>query len=308
MTTIYTSSFVSGSELTPEGFPDQLVEHAGRLEQIAEEYRKLAKYIQEKNVKIIDAKGLPHGGSFEVDEIDTGRLKQAGFVTDFADNPEDKEPPFYIDTELDAVLEEERLEFGEDSYYDDYEGDSYDDDEISEEQRTARMFGTDYSDDLDPDFESEVDFGEELSAKSSTFKLHELLSQDEDEDEDSILGTIEIAVTHIDEDRFAFHIVIPDIGPKYRHISFDREKSYFKYKMEGSSEWQYETLESVYRSTRTASALLSNIVGLTQDSKELSAALEFVDRDLRLLQNLIREDYAIEDNDRGVPRQVDDDQ
>lgn len=298
MTTIYTSSFVGGSELTPEGFPEQLVEHAEKLEQIAEQYRQLSKYIQDKNIQIIDAKGLPHGGSFEVDDIDTGRLKQAGFVVDFADNPEDREPPFYIDTELDAVLEEERLEFGEDSYLD-YDG------EISEEHETARGFGTNYLDEFEPDFETDVDFGGE--PRSDVFKLHELLHPDDEDDEDSALGMIEIAVTHIDEDKFAFHIVIPDIGPRYRHITFDREKSYFKYKAEGNSEWQYETLESVYRSTRTASALLSNIVGLTQDTKELSAALEFVDRDLRLLQSLIREDYAIDDNDKGIPRQVDDD-
>jgi hypothetical protein len=123
-----------------------------------------------------------------------------------------------------------------------------------------------------------------------------LVNEDPPED-DSILGTVQVGVEPIDDERAYFHIIVPDVGPEFRQISFDREKCRFKYKCEGCPKWHYVTLESVYRSSRTASALISNVIGLTQHEQDVSTALEAVDRDLRLLQNLIREDYAISDDE-----------
>lgn len=287
MSNIYTSSFIDGPELNSKNLLQSFEEYASKLEEMAKSYKKIVKLIRTKKIKILEAQGYPHGGFFRVDDIDTNRLKQAGAVTDFSDElekKEDQKPVFYIDTEFEEVMEELHDESCEMHPH-------------KMEIQETEMF----SSILEPDFEIpevfEVEINEDpFTEKDTCFSLKEVFSSFE-EDEDIKVGQVGIEIEQIDETKFNFNLTIADLNKNPTLVQFDRERCVFKYQCGACDSWHYETLESVYRSLKTANALFSNLMVMAKDCKELLAAFDFVDHDLRLLQALLRFDYALEDEE-----------
>ena len=122
-------------------------------------------------------------------------------------------------------------------------------------------------------------------------------NHDEEDEDDDKIGQVGIEIEQIDETKFNFNLTIADLNKNPTLVQFDRERCVFKYQCGACDSWHYESLESVYRSLKTANALFSNLMVMTRDCKELLAAFDFVDHDLRLLQALLRFDYALEDDE-----------
>ena len=238
-------------------------------------YRQIVSFIKDKTIKIENVRGFAHACQFEVDEIDAARLKVANLVVDFSDGSPEDNPTFYIDPELDTILDETIDSISEALY-----------EELG--------------------IPSEVTSNPEEIFKEQSSHLHlsDLLERhddDDDDDENRLVGSIEIDIKKIGEDKFSFDLSIPDLGMQPQNVQFDRESSDVKFKCSSCDEWHQEPLQSVYNSLITATALMSNIVEMTQGTKEFSTALEMIEHDLRLLQELIKFDYALED-----PRDDDD--
>jgi len=304
---IYTNSYIHSKELNTNNFVEAFEEYAKRLEDVANSYRKLVTYVKTKKIKITEAKGYANGGHFSVDEIDTARLKQEGIVIDFADSPALTEnPTFYIDTNLDAVLKDtldelEGLDENTSYSYKDFEEDLEDieEDDTSEltEEEHAALFK--FIDDNDFGIENlDIELDEPFPERTSSFNLAEILKKTPDfEDPLFAPGNIIIDVRKIDEDKYSFNLAMADLCSHPKKVNYIREKSLFEYECGDCDATHYESLDSIYTSLRTANAILSNLIEMTRDSRELSTALEFVDSDLRLLQWLLRFDYALEDID-----------
>jgi len=78
-------------------------------------------------------------------------------------------------------------------------------------------------------------------------------------------------------------------------------KNLFKYKCDTCNAWHFESLKSVYRSLKTTSALLSNLIVIAEENhKEFSIALDYINNDLHLLQSLLELDYAIDDDPKEM--------
>ena len=275
MSNIYVSSFVDGPELDSENLIESFEDYALKLEEVAQDYRNLVDYIKSKDIKILEAHGFSHGGFFKVDDIDTNRLKQAGFVIDYADGePEDdKKAVFYIDEEFEEAMEELT-------------------DELDE-------MGPPLFDMLEPDFEEDEDDEEDefiFGEKTKCFSLKEAFESFDDQDNPRI-GKVGVEIEKYDNAKFNFNFILTDINKNPSLVQFDREECVFKYKCGSCDAWHLESLDAVYKSLKTANALLSNLMVMAGDCKELFAGFDFVDHDLRLLQALLRFDYAMDDGD-----------
>jgi hypothetical protein len=305
---IYTNSYIHSEEINPENFIQVFETYADKLEEMAKDYRNLTKIVKTKNIKIIDAHGFAHGGHFSVDEIDTGRLKKEGVVIDYAEQPSEDNAVFYVDTELDSVLEDaiEQLE----EFDPDFEEmtDSIMDKIFNEEDRSLteeeEALIHDIIDEDNFDIEQiDIDFDEIFPERSSHFNLSEKIGNFSDDNFSP--GNMIIEVKKIDEDRFTFNLTMADLGDSPTKINYMRDKSIFEYECNDCDATHFESLDSIYRSLKTANAILSNLIEMTKDFRELSAALEFIDSDLRLLQWLLRLDYALEDNPDEDPEDLD---
>lgn len=303
---IYTNSYIHSKELNTNNFVEAFEEYANRLEDVAKSYRKLVTYVKTKKIKITEAQGYANGGHFSVDEIDTARLKQEGIVIDFADSPEITEnPTFYIDTNLDAVLEDtldELDELDENTSYShkDFEEDlEEEDDELTEDEHAALFKFINDNESFGIE-ELDIELDEIFPERTTSFNLAEILKNTDFEDpEDSVFapGNIIIDVKKIDDDKYSFNLAMADLNSHPKKVNYIREKSLFEYECGDCDATHFESLASIYTSLRTANAILSNLIEMTRDSRELSTALEFVDSDLRLLQWLLRFDYALENDD-----------
>jgi len=297
MSNIYASSFIDGPELNPENLLESFENYAANLEEMATKYKKLVKFIRTKKIKILEAHGHSHGGFFQVDEIDTNRLKKAGFVIDFADELEDDDnmPTFYVDSELEEemkdIAEELEAEF-------EFEADESDEEihphkaEIEETELFAGI--------LEPDFEIpkifEMEIKGKLEDKDTYFSLKDVIAAFK-EDDDLKAGQIGVEIKNVDGVKFDFNLSIADLNRNPTHVQFDREECVFKYQCGSCDSWHFESLASVYKSLKTANALFSNLMVMTKSCKEVLVAFDFVDHDLRLLQSLLRFDYALDDDD-----------
>lgn len=306
---IYTNSYIHSKELNPDNFVEACEEYANKLEDVVKSYRNLVTYVKTKKIKITEAEGYAHGGHFSVDEIDTERLKKEGIVIDFGDKPDlEENPTFYIDTELDIVLEEsmekldsmkimEKLDppysykdFLED---DDEDLDTYD---LTEEEETALFQFIDEDSEFGIE-QLEIDIDDIFPEETTTFNLAEKLKVPDLEDPLFVPGNMVIDVKKIDTDKYAFNLAMADLSDNPKEVNYIREKSLFEYNCGECSNTHYESLDSIYTSLKTANAIFSNLIEMTRDSRELSTALEFIDSDLRLLQWLLKLDYALEDHD-----------
>ena len=289
---IYTNSYIHTEDITPENFVDVFESYANRLEDMAKNYRSLVKCVKSKNIKIVEAQGTAHGGHFSVDEIDTQRLKSEGLVIDFAEQPAAENPVFYIDSVLDEVLDDTLEKLAEfdpdfekmadnilDTIFIDEDEELEDDEEIKQ---------------IDIDFADIDDEHEEFPDGHTHFNLSEKIS---DFGDDSFApGDMVIDVKKIGDNQYTFNLTMADLGESPTNVNYMRDKEIFEFECGECDATHFESLDSVYRSLKTANAVFSNLVEMTKDFRELSAALEFIDSDLRLLQWLIKFDYALEDD------------
>jgi hypothetical protein len=310
---IYTSSYIDSEELNPDNFVEAFERYANKLEDVVKSYRTLVTYVKTKKIKIFEAEGYAHGGHFSVDDIDTARLKKEGIVIDFGDKPDLVEnPTFYIDKNLDAVLEDtleklDKLEIDEEpkslSYKDfsevldeddedeDFNSEDYD---LTEEEESA-LFKFVEDDDIFGIEKIDIELDEIFPEKTTTFNLAEKLKMPDTDDPLFVPGNMIIDVHKLDTDKYAFNLAMADLNEHPKHVNYIREKSLFEYNCGECSNTHFETLDSIYTSLKTANAILSNLIEMSRDSRELSTALEFIDSDLRLLQWLLKLDYALED-------------
>lgn len=285
MAEIYTNFAFDSFELKPENFVENLEAYAKRLEAKAKEFKTFAKFIKTKKVKILETKGFAYSGSFCVDDIDTARLEKAGLVIDLnKDLPDEllstnETPTFYIDAELDEVLD--------------------------------KLDKADLILDKETQFNIANIEEDEIEEQSSLLNLVELLKdvevpeKTEDEDDDFSPGTLVVDVKQVGEHQYSFNLTVADLNNDPVEVKFNREKGIFEYKCGTCDDTHTETIASVFRSLKTTNALLSNLIAMIQDPKELAVALEFIDHDLRLLQHLVAFDYALSDNE-GVVKEDDD--
>jgi hypothetical protein len=297
---IYTNSYIHSDEINPENFVEVLETYADQLEKVAKDYRDLVVYVKTKKIKIVDAHGFPHGGHFSVDDIDTGRLKKEGIVTDYAEQPLAENVCFYIDSELDGVLESAIPQLEE--FDPDFEDMTdaviskiFDSDDGLTEEEEALIEDMINEDDFDLEHLEQIDieFDEIFPESHSSFNLGEKIA--DFGGETFAPGNMIIEVRKIDESKFTFNLTMADLAEDPLDIDYIREKSTFTYGCGQCDEIHYESLDSAYQSLKTATAIISNLVEMTRDFRELSAALEFIDADLRLLQWLLRLDYALTD-------------
>lgn len=271
MPTIYANSFIHSDELNPDNMLEVFLEHATKLEETAAIYRQMVDALKNKNIKVHQAKGFSHAAQFEVDEIDAARLKKDGLIIDYSQGATSINPTFYIDPELDSVLEE-NLE--------------------TASELLMRELGppSDPTPDADEAEEEDAPFKEQ----STHLHLSDLL-EPPGEQQDHIVGSIEIDIKKVDEDKFAFDLTVPDLGLQPKNVQFERNTGEIKFKCMSCDEWHHEPLQAIFNSLITATALLSNFVEMSQGTKEFSTALEMIEHDMRLLQELIKFDYALED-------------
>jgi hypothetical protein len=310
---IYTNPFITSVELSPENFEEAFEEYASRLEEVAQTYRNLVKYVKTKKIKITEAVGSAHGGHFTVDDIDTERLKKDGFVIDYAEEPTAENPIFYVDAELDAELEKSREKlksfsasdfFDDDDSYEDYdnydESYSYEDEDeledLTEEEREAIQALIENEDFDIAQIDIIID-DDPPTEKAQKFNLGKHLVEEVSPEPSFTPGDMIIEFEQIDESRYSFNLIIADLNEQFPKVNYIREKSLFEYDCGDCDTKHLQTLDSCFRSLKSANAILSHLIAMTQESKELSTALEFIDTDLRLLQWLLKCDYALNDGE-----------
>jgi hypothetical protein len=300
---IYTNSYIDSEEITPTNFTEVIEDYADKLVEMAGDYRKLAKTIKKKNIKIVEAEGFAHGGCFRVDDIDTERLKKEGIVIDFAEKPSAENAVFYIDSELEQVIEEsiEKLaEFDPDfeemadtimgRIYEEDEEDDFDEDHV---YTAADFFGP--VEDEDDAKQVNIDIKDLFPEEGEyvEFNLADKLIGS-DGDQDFCPGDMAIEIKNVAEDAFVFNLKMADLGEPPNEVKYGRKEGIFEYKCSECDAPHFTNIDSVYRSLKIACSILSNMAEMT-DYKELGEAINYIDVNLRLLQWLVALDYAIDD-------------
>ena len=171
----------------------------------------------------------------------------------------------------------------------------FEDYDLTEEEESALFKFIDEEDSFGIE-EIDIDLDEIFPEETNTFNLAEKLKMPDFEDPLFMPGNMIIDVKKIDKDKYSFNLAMADLNDHPKHVNYIREKSLFEYNCGECSNTHYESLDSIYTSLKTANAILSNLIEMTRDSRELSTALEFIDSDLRLLQWLLKLDYALEDD------------
>lgn len=260
MPEIYTNFPFESADFNSENFVKSFEDYIGHLEKVVKTYKSFVKFVKAKDIKILKTKGFPYAGSFTIDDIDAGRLKKANLVFNMEDEDgESSTPVFYIDDNLGEALSNlENIEISPPT----------------------------------------IEFDEEdIEEKSELLNLSEVIQKPEvctkNKDEKFVPGTVVVDVEQVGDHQYSFNLTIADLNEDPLEVRYDREKSQFEYKCGSCDSVHIESLNSVHKSLRTTSALLSNLIAML-NSKELAIALEFIDHDLRLLQILIALDYAID--------------
>lgn len=299
MINIHANSFVHfDNELEDDNVSKNFHECAERLEKIAKHYRKMADFLQEKNIKVEKVEGYPQSGSFTVDEIDYHRLKKADLIInhDNGESDESDNPVFYVDSELDIALKEsvENIDFSkliEVIPQGDISGD-----EIKEKEEPAdyvetvsliKEFQDNYSNRESDLFEGSATTYINLAKVFKDFTLNP--------DHDPDLHVAVARIKKFTSEQYAFDFNIQDIGEDPVQIKFDRAKGMFGYKCANCDYWHLETLLSCYKSLKITIAIISHLIAMCGDQKELGIVLDAIDGDLRLIQHLLQFDYALED-------------
>lgn len=298
MVNIYINTKMQVEKLATVGLVSILEDYAEQLEKTVTEYRSLIKTLKDKNIVVLNVDGHTDAGHFTVDKIDAERLKESGCVTDFSEIV-DVDKTFYIDSSLDEFISntDKQLDAFSKKTKEDLdkflkEVEPFSDEALSESEET-KLF--EYAnDDSVEDFEKEIldDLAEELIE----FDLKEIAKNS-----NSDAGILDMEVVKLDENRFSFNLIISDLSADPVYVRFNRDKGIFEYKCGDCDRLHYESLHATYKSLRTANALISHLIEISGiKNKELAIALEFIDHDLRLLQTLLKFDYALPDDDSQV--------
>lgn len=279
MVKIYINTILPAEELTEESFTDSFDIYAGKLEKLTKVFKGFSKYIKKHDIKVKNVDGFSSSGSFEVDDIDAARLKKAGFVVDYAEIEAEPEiPAFYIDKNLDAVLEETREQL--------------ENMELPQNPQLTINF-------------PEVPDTEE--AETLTFNLTDVLDSDIELEGDLVPGHIVLQVFPHEEDHHKYNLMMLDFYSDPQEFKIDREKMIFSYREKDEEEWKEKPLVDVLSSLKTANALISNIVIMVRENPFLFETLSSLDQDLRFLQQLIVFDYALDDTTGEMPEGLDPD-
>ena len=207
MVKIYINTLLPTEELTPENFTESFDVYAAKLEKLAKVFKKFSKYMQKNNIQVQDTDGFSSSGTFEVDEIDAGRLKKAGFVVDYEEIESEPEIlAFYIDTDLDAVLEETA--------------------ESLENLRGPKVT-------LEYPALPEGSNGETL-----TFNLADILDPDIELEGDLTPGHMTLQVFPQEDDTHKFNLIMLDFYSDPAEFNLDRERMVFCYKEKDDDEWK----------------------------------------------------------------------
>jgi len=199
---------------------------------------------------------------------------------------------FYIDPTLDATIDEAVKQLG--SVEDE---NSFIDKLLSESEETKIFHNANVDDEEEFVGQIEINLDDEIFSESTQFfNISEVLEIPEVEEGSLRPGDVSTEVKKIEEQKFSFNLVIADLQDDISTVEFVRDNSHFKYKCKSCDEWHIESLESAYRSLKIANALLSNLALLTSNHRELSTAIDFIDHDLRLIQHLLKCDYALDDD------------
>lgn len=254
---------------------DSIVEDINKyslyLEEASKDCKKLASFLKEKNIKIINSYVDAISCRFAVDDIDAGLLKQASCISE--NDPSKDRQFFYTDPILDKFIEKSEKDLEE--------------------------FSSTTKDSLTLIKEVNFDEDEIFTEQHREVQLKDIFVDSEEEDD--IVGVVDIEVNKIDDDRFAFNLAMADLSDYPSEVDFDREKSMFKYKCKSCDDWHYESLNSIYNSLRTTNALLSNLIVMCGEKyKEFGIALDLIDYDLRLLQILLETDYALDSTQNTI--------
>jgi len=223
-----------------------------------------------------------------------GRLKQSGLVVDLLESPDKaKTAVFYTDKELDEIVDsgvktvedllssEEKLKLLD-------EAPGSDDDDILPEGVT-----------IDEDGVVHIDFNlpETLHKDSEDVKVNYSINDFAHESNGEPFMSLH--TKKISEDQFELSFSVKETRFDSPMISFDRNNNIFKYKCVDCDDWHEVELVQIFRNLRQAAAFMANIAdGSMHLNKYLTTALGTISDDLRLLQYLIKFDYAIETDDK----------
>jgi len=267
MVKIYINTILPTEELTSENFTEAFDIYAAKLEKLTKVFKNFSKYIKKHGIQVKNVDGYSSSGTFEVDDIDAGRLKKAGFVVDYEELESEPEiPAFYIDKNLDDVLQETA-------------------ESLENFQGPARI-------ELEFPALPEGELEETL-----TFNLAEVLDPDIELEGDLMLGHMVLQVFPQDDESHKFNLIMLDFYSDPAEFKLDRERMVFCYKEKDDDEWKEKPIKEVFHSLKTVNALLSNIVIMVRNNPFLFETLGSLDQDLRFLQQWLAFDYALDEND-----------
>lgn len=277
--------------LTPETVLDLLDSCAELLAGAAANYKKLAAFLRKKKIEITQADGFAFCGHFTVDEIDEGRLKQAGLVVDLIEQPDlSKTAVFYTDKELDSEMLDDISSVQE----------------LMESTSGATLELMDVLEDEDEDRVVHIDFDH----SGSTEEL-------DNHDDDLVEGTVEycvndfhhetndspiaaISTKKLDNGHFELTFSSKESRFDPAVISFNRQDNLFKYKCGDCDAWHEVELDQVYSNLQQAARFVGNMSdSVAHLDDHLTTALGVISDDLRLLKHLIKFDYAIETDEES---------
>jgi len=249
------------ADLLPEKIADQFSTYSKELLNVAAMFQSMADTLSSKSIKIENVDGCVGSGCFEVDDIDAGRLKQAGLVEEFTnETPVDKPFPdklFCIDSTLDTMLEkfQEIKEKIKDSVTSPEEG-----------EKTLENF-------LLNNFET---LPEEAEIEQGTQEVH--LEQGED------------PIVKVKPNGEGFDLNITDIGQAApSSIRIYKKKGAFHFKCSSCEEKHIATCYEVRDSLKVVTALLTNLqhYAAKHGLEDIAMTLVPLEEDMRLLMHLI---------------------
>lgn len=254
-------------KLNPENVTEKLDTCADQMARIAEIYRRVAGLLRDKQMQILEAEGSAESGCFTLDEIDAGRLRQAGAVVDHTsqDSKVDYSYPFFIDPWMDEALRK-----------------------VKNISQTIQESISDPN--LAPPIPAEAALSNDDEDDVPEGMVDELTEQFKKLDFSQ--GEVDYQASFNAQGDFQVDISVPDNpADDLPEVSFDPDTSEFYYKCGGCDKTHTAGLNLVCQSLRLAMALLNNMS--KSGNSILHQSLTVIQNDLRLLEFLVKKDYQV---------------